>query len=319
MTLVSDGAVVAQLEGIIQQNGEKREQEPDKKGSFDADRILAEENGFELWLGSLEDALCLKGLHHNSINSVLNCALAECQDDVEASRGHEGGRRRSYARGLSESFGSLSEAVGDMNSLNAAAVGTSLSEKVASPGFLTMDRDRIREEIEFNGEWYSRTLQYDVRFFGFAAKDKAGYDMIQHFDSTSAYLKQCRAEGRKVIVHCVMGINRSAATCVAFMVREMKMDLAKAVTMASAARGHILSNRTFVDQLVKLFSGRPETAVAISGTHSFKLQDPLVREATERGCGHWCTSLLSSLAFWRRTPSIDEHKLVHVMPAGSRH
>lgn len=217
---------------------------------FEANRVLAESNGFEIWLGSLEDALCMSGLHTKGIDGVLNCALEECETECEAGRGHCGGRSRSMTRGIS-----LSKTPGESDN-----------------EFLIMDKDQIREAVSFNGDWYTEALGYDVLFHGYAAEDAADYPIKVHFEESGEFLRQCRFEGRKVLVHCIMGINRSAAVLVAFLCRDLGMDLEEAVEIVSKHRGHVLSNRTFLAQLVEHFGAEAET------------EPPPGTQAAQQGC-----------------------------------
>lgn len=234
--------LLASLEELIRQNGEVKEESrleilgAEQPGdNFCADLILREESGFELWLGSLEDALCLRGLRQRGINAVLNCAVEECERECAVYRGCGGGRRRAHARGISAMDGAQ------------AQVGA------AADDGCNLDRDQVRAVALFEGAWYTSMLGYDTGFLGFAADDEDGYAMDRHFDEANAFLRGCRAEGRKVIVHCIMGINRSSAALAAFLCRELGLGLTPSVDLISKGRGHVLSNASFRRQLVAAY------------------------------------------------------------------
>lgn len=222
--------LVAKLEELIKKNANIRDErmvcdDYDNGDTFSADLIADMGDGFQLWLGSLEDALRLKSLHIHGINGILNCALEEAMGDLSASQTVFNTRSRCVARGLS---------------------GIEDTED----GPLGMDTEQVRNLVEFDRSWYESMLKYDFRFQGFSAADREGYSIQQHFSESSEFLKQCRRENRKVLVHCMMGINRSAAAMVAFMCEDMGLDLITAVDMVSQRRGYILTNRSFVEQLV---------------------------------------------------------------------
>lgn len=216
-----------------------------KPPPFCADLVYREESGFELWLGSLEDALSLEGLKTRQINGVLNCALEECRRECATFRCGDSGdtgpptRRRTHARGAS-----------------LANDGEAKANKKRS-----MPADVLRGLAEFDGDWYSDFLDCDMAYHGLEALDEDGYRMDHHFAEVQEFLHECRQEGRKVLVHCIMGINRSSVALVAFLCSGLGMDLSSAIAMAAAQRGFILSNNSFIDQLIERF-GFPEEALA---------------------------------------------------------
>lgn len=243
----------ARLAELIEVNGSSREatrlhdiqeEEKRKKASeedgvsplgvaFCADLVFREETtGFELWLGSLEDVLNIGGLQRRGINGILNCAHDECERECAPFRQRSGGRKRTHARGPS--------------AMNAEAAAD-------SPFGKPMDQDQVRSLVLFDAAWYSDMLDSDVAFSGIAAEDEVGYELDRHFEDSIAFLNQCREEGRRVIVHCIMGINRSSAILIAFLCHGMGMTLPDAVALAARNRGYILSNVSFLAQLVKHF------------------------------------------------------------------
>jgi hypothetical protein len=245
------------LVGLIHENGSKRERTRMESAvesahqagaSFGADLVLQEENGFELWLGSLEDALSLEALGQHKIDGILNCALEDCQLECACSRPFCGGRRRCHARGAS------------------AANGGDYTATTAVDGCRRLDREQIRELACFDADWYSTILGHDVDYLGIAALDAPGYAIEEHFSSTSPFLARCRNEGKRVLVHCVQGVNRSSAALVAFLCEGVGMQLADAVTLTSKQRGLILSNDDFLAQLVHCYGQKSCTETAFRAT-----------------------------------------------------
>jgi len=128
---------------------------------------------------------------------------------------------------------------------------------LGADGTVSLDWDQVRAVALFDAEWYSSMLGFDTAFFGFSANDEDGYSMDEHFAEASEFLRQCRSERRKVIVHCIMGINRSSAALAAFMCSEMGLGLVPTVELISKHRGHVLSNRSFLKQLIALYAQVP--------------------------------------------------------------
>lgn len=202
--------------------------------TFSADLVLHDDSsGFELWLGSLEDALSLAGLHDRGVNGFVNCALEECVNECMCSRPQRG-RARTHARGLS-------------------VVDAGFKAENVADSRLCLAPDQVRGLISFDAEWYSEYLGYDTAYLGLAGQDEEGYRMDEHFTEILDFLHVCRQEGRKVLVHCIMGINRSSAALVSFLCAGLGLSLRDAVDMTSKSRGHILSNESFLEQLIGKF------------------------------------------------------------------
>lgn len=198
---------------------------------------------FELWLGSLEDALSLRRLVDNGINAILNCALESCETEIAPFKPVGRGRPRSHTRSMS-----LSDEGDD-----------------TGRGLLHLHRDQVWSQAEFDGFWYSEALGYDVAYHAFSAEDEASYDVRQHFDEATAFLDNCRREGRRTLVHCVMGLNRAPAAATAFLCQGLGYALEDSIDLVSRHRGLVLSNGGFLNTLVATYgSKRTRTNTAVS-------------------------------------------------------
>lgn len=83
------------------------------------------------------------------------------------------------------------------------------------------------------------------------ADDADEYDLFSEDVPTAlAFLDRCRASGRRVLVHCFAGMNRSASVCAAWMISRCRMPLRRTVLQLSWNRGTVLQNLGFVLSLV---------------------------------------------------------------------
>merc|ERR1719443_862215 len=74
-------------------------------------------------------------------------------------------------------------------------------------------------EVNTGSDLYA---QMGIVYEGFAAQDKAGYQIFSHFDLMEAFVEDARASKGRALVHCLQGVNRSGALCIGyFMVHEM--------------------------------------------------------------------------------------------------
>lgn len=122
------------------------------------------------------------------------------------------------------------------------------------------ESDEIWKDIEFSEEWYTTAMDYPpcagetskpFRYLGVAAKDEPWYPLARHFDDTEAFLSLCAEEQRRVLVHCIMGRNRSVAIAANFLVRKRVFSLYDAIDLMSQRRERVLHNDHFMGLLVK--------------------------------------------------------------------
>jgi hypothetical protein len=111
-------------------------------------------------------------------------------------------------------------------------------------------------------------------------EDRPGFSLLPFVSEAEKFLTGAREERRHVLVHCMQGLNRSVAMVVAFLVRTLGMSLDVAIETVARKRPHVLSNRGFVVQLVKLCEPvvLPETQTRTTVSSGFVVKDVVVRE-----------------------------------------
>eukprot|EP00747_Dinoflagellata_sp_TGD_P071822 gnl/TRDRNA2_/TRDRNA2_157211_c0_seq4.p1 gnl/TRDRNA2_/TRDRNA2_157211_c0~~gnl/TRDRNA2_/TRDRNA2_157211_c0_seq4.p1 ORF type:complete len:301 (-),score=53.90 gnl/TRDRNA2_/TRDRNA2_157211_c0_seq4:197-1099(-) len=125
-------------------------------------------------------------------------------------------------------------------------------QEPSSPG------GRRWQTVEFTRDWYQRALECaDFWYLPINAKDVPDYPLHRHFCEVTAFLERCREERRVVLVHCMMGVNRSACACAAFLMRPSiergatSFDATKsAVDWISQRRTGVFQNVAFLEQLI---------------------------------------------------------------------
>lgn len=99
-------------------------------------------------------------------------------------------------------------------------------------------------------EYYPLTWEYKE----YEANDNPEYNLLaEHLDDFVKYVDECRKKNKRVLVHCVAGINRSVTLCVAYLVIREKMTLEEAIRHCFKARPIILTNMSFAMQLIERF------------------------------------------------------------------
>ncbi|XP_009275919.1 PREDICTED: dual specificity protein phosphatase 13 isoform X2 [Aptenodytes forsteri] len=91
-----------------------------------------------------------------------------------------------------------------------------------------------------------------VDYYGVEAEDNPNFDLSIYFYPVAQYIKAALNSPRgKVLVHCAMGISRSATLVLAFLMICEDMSLADAVQTVRSHRG-ICPNSGFLKQLREL-------------------------------------------------------------------
>lgn len=74
-------------------------------------------------------------------------------------------------------------------------------------------------------------------------------DLLKHWDDTFKYISRARAEGSKVLVHCKMGVSRSASVVIAYAMKAYNWDFKRAFEYVKQKRNCIKPNCSFMSQL----------------------------------------------------------------------
>ncbi|XP_052125223.1 protein phosphatase Slingshot isoform X3 [Frankliniella occidentalis] len=74
-------------------------------------------------------------------------------------------------------------------------------------------------------------------------------DLLKHWDNTFKYITRAREENSKVLVHCKMGVSRSASVVIAYAMKAYNWDFKRAFEFVRQKRTCIKPNTSFVSQL----------------------------------------------------------------------
>ena len=97
---------------------------------------------------------------------------------------------------------------------------------------------------------------FAIGYLEFKADDDDAYDITQHFNTAFGFLNNVFRDSGRALVHCAMGINRSVAICIAYLMVYLNMPLLKATEYVKERRRLCLSNEGFRAQLVQFAKGR---------------------------------------------------------------
>ncbi|XP_054014531.1 protein phosphatase Slingshot isoform X2 [Hylaeus anthracinus] len=74
-------------------------------------------------------------------------------------------------------------------------------------------------------------------------------DLLKHWDDTFKYITKAKKEGSKVLVHCKMGVSRSASVVIAYAMKAYNWDFSQAWKHVKEKRNCIKPNNSFLIQL----------------------------------------------------------------------
>ncbi|XP_075960664.1 dual specificity protein phosphatase 26-like [Anarhichas minor] len=91
----------------------------------------------------------------------------------------------------------------------------------------------------------------EITYIGVEAHDSCGFDMSVNFQAAADFIHRALSRGGKVLVHCHVGVSRSATLVLAYLMLKQNLTLVEAICAVKDNRG-VIPNRGFLRQLIKL-------------------------------------------------------------------
>lgn len=79
--------------------------------------------------------------------------------------------------------------------------------------------------------------------------DEEATDLLKYLDRTYRFIRSAKDRGGKVLVHCKMGISRSATVTISYVMKEYGRNLAETLSMVKGKRPIVNPNKSFLKQL----------------------------------------------------------------------
>ncbi|XP_065092465.1 protein phosphatase Slingshot isoform X2 [Ochlerotatus camptorhynchus] len=113
------------------------------------------------------------------------------------------------------------------------------------------------EELQRNGVRHILNVTREIDnffpgmfdYFNVRVYDDEKTDLLKHWDNTFKYISRAKMEGSKVLVHCKMGISRSASVVIAYAMKANDWDFNEALKHVKEKRNCIKPNKNFIMQL----------------------------------------------------------------------
>ncbi|CAD5123821.1 unnamed protein product [Dimorphilus gyrociliatus] len=105
-------------------------------------------------------------------------------------------------------------------------------------------------DVPLNSSFYQEN-GLNMNFLSFPADDNMCYDMTQHISEACQFIDDCRKSNGKILIHCVMGINRSGFITAAYIMTQRNWGVIETVEFIRSKRSLVLTNERFLTQLIK--------------------------------------------------------------------
>uniref|UniRef100_A0A9L0TCL9 Dual specificity protein phosphatase n=1 Tax=Equus caballus TaxID=9796 RepID=A0A9L0TCL9_HORSE len=106
-----------------------------------------------------------------------------------------------------------------------------------------------------HSKWRGTPEAYEglgIRYLGVEAHDSPAFDMSIHFQTAADFIHRALSQpGGKILVHCAVGVSRSATLVLAYLMLYHHLTLVEAIKKVKDHRG-IIPNRGFLRQLLAL-------------------------------------------------------------------
>ena len=112
-------------------------------------------------------------------------------------------------------------------------------------------KNKINYILNCAFECHNKNLPKDIKELHLKIKDSEYFDLISYFEESNKYINKCKLEGGTLLVHCKLGVSRSASFVIAYLIKSNKLTVEKAMKFLKQKRNQIKPNEGFLNQLHK--------------------------------------------------------------------
>uniref|UniRef100_A0A0B7AVJ1 protein-serine/threonine phosphatase n=2 Tax=Arion vulgaris TaxID=1028688 RepID=A0A0B7AVJ1_9EUPU len=113
------------------------------------------------------------------------------------------------------------------------------------------------EELLANGIGYILNVTKEIdnffegrfHYYSVRVTDEETSDLLTSWEKTFRFISKARSQKSKVLVHCKMGVSRSASTVMAFLMKDRRWSVEEAFSFVKERRSCVHPNSGFMDQL----------------------------------------------------------------------
>ncbi|XP_063677816.1 protein phosphatase Slingshot-like isoform X2 [Bolinopsis microptera] len=113
------------------------------------------------------------------------------------------------------------------------------------------------EELQENGVTHILNVSRDIenffeknfQYLRVDVLDRPDQNLLEYWQETYNFIKSCKEQGGKILIHCQMGVSRSASCTIAFIMKEYEQSFKDTLHTTKAKRNCVKPNPGFHTQL----------------------------------------------------------------------
>lgn len=110
-------------------------------------------------------------------------------------------------------------------------------------------RDRVTHILNVSSE-VDNFFPDSFKYLNIRVIDIEETDLLKEFDRSNKFIQEAKEQGSSCLVHCKMGVSRSASIVLAYLMKESNLSFNEAFTFAKQKRSCINPNMGFREQLL---------------------------------------------------------------------
>jgi protein phosphatase slingshot len=113
----------------------------------------------------------------------------------------------------------------------------------------SLQTDRITHILNISSE-IDNFFPDNFKYLNIRVRDVDETDLLKEFDRTNKFIQEAREQGTGCLVHCKMGVSRSASCVIAYLMKEFNWSLEQTFQFTKQKRNCINPNEGFKQQLL---------------------------------------------------------------------
>ena len=98
-------------------------------------------------------------------------------------------------------------------------------------------------------ECENKNLPYDINCYHAKINDMPYFQLTSFFEKTNAFINKAKISGGNILIHCQLGISRSTACLIAYMIKYLGYTTLTALQFIKKKRPQVMPNFGFIQQL----------------------------------------------------------------------
>jgi protein-tyrosine phosphatase len=135
-----------------------------------------------------------------------------------------------------------------MDSLDEVVKGLYIGDAYTAGSLVTLKKYHITHIVVAGAE-LTQSFPGEFEYIQFAITDVVSFDISQYFAESNQFISHALAKGGHILIHCAMGVSRSTALAIAYVMSAYQVSFLRAKTIVEHKHEDTRPNSGFVLQL----------------------------------------------------------------------